>query len=49
MGLQAYQPSRNIDYAWEGLTVTGKGTPVGTGWVVILNIDVKKFHKKHVF
>src|SRR6218665_2163513 len=29
--LQAYQPSRNIDYAWEGLTMTGTGIPAGTG------------------
>ena len=28
---QAYQLSRNIDYAREGLTVTGTGVPEGTG------------------
>ena len=42
--LQAYDPSRNIGYAWEGLTVTGTGIPgvldvcgYGSGRVVILS------------
>src|SRR6218665_842746 len=35
--LQAYRPSRNIDYAWEGLTMTSTGIPAGTGRVVILS------------
>ena len=29
--------TRNIDYAWEGLTVTGTGIPAGTGRVEILS------------
>jgi len=43
--LQVYQSSRNIDYAWEGVTVTGTGIPAGKGWVLYRDVNIGFFVK----